>query len=39
MEDFENYMQDPNRNPECAFMQKWETMMVGPPKMIFPRTS
>jgi len=36
MEDFENYMQDPNRNPECAFMQKWETMMDGPPKMVFP---
>jgi len=36
MEDFENYMQDPNRNSECAFMQKWGTMMDGPPKMIFP---
>ena len=36
MEDFQNYMQDPNRDPECEFMKKWETMMDGPPKMIFP---
>ena len=36
MEDFENYMQDPNRDPECKFMQKWAGTMDGPPKMIFP---
>ena len=36
MEDFQNYMQDPNRDAECEFMKKWETMMDGPPKMIFP---
>ena len=36
MEDFQNYMQDPIRDPECAFMQRWASMMDGPPKMIFP---
>ena len=36
MEDFENYMKDHNRDPECDFMQKWAGMMDGPPKMVFP---
>jgi len=36
MEDFQNYMQDPNRDPECDFMKKWTSTMDGPPKMIFP---
>ena len=36
MGDFEHYMQDPNRNPEGEFMQKWLNCMDGEPKMVFP---
>ena len=36
MEDFQNYMQDPNRDPECDFMKKWGGMMAEPPRMVFP---
>ena len=37
MEDFEYYMQDPNRDPECELIQKWKAMTDGPPTIIFPK--
>ena len=34
-EDFENYLKDPNRDPESEYMQKSAGMTDGPPKMVF----
>ena len=36
MEDFENYMQDPNRIPESEFMKRFLGCMDGEPKFVFP---
>ena len=35
MEDFENYLKDPNRDPESEYMQKSAGMTDRPPKMVF----
>ena len=34
-EDFENYTKDPNRDPESEYIQKFEGMTDGPPKMVW----
>ena len=34
MEDFENYLKDPNRDPESEYMQKSAGMTDGPPKKV-----
>ena len=35
LQDFENYLKDPNRDPESEYIQKSAGMTDGPAKMVW----